>query len=85
MLKPINTAVIIKKVSDVSNVGGMEVSGNMEIRYHYGEVLSSDEKNIVKAGDFVYYDSTAGNTIRYEGDTVIVLKERHIEVIDEKE
>lgn len=82
-LRPINTAVVLKKISDTEEYGGLETGTGNEVRYHYGEIISSDVNNVVKAGDKVFYDSNYGTKKKIEGENLIFIKERHIEYIDE--
>lgn len=84
-MKPINNTVVVKTIKDHhQSDSGLELySGNNEIRYNYGEVIASSERNVVKAGDKVYYDSIAGSKLLHDGQKLLILNERDIAIIDE--
>ena len=84
-MKPINDTIVLRKLKDHHNTdSGLELySQNNNIRYNYGEVVASSERNVVKAGDKVYYDSVSGSLLRHEGEKLLVLRERDIAIIDD--
>ena len=84
-MKAINDTVVLKvlKASHETDSGLELYSDNNNIRYNYGEVVASSEHNVVKAGDKVYFDSVSGSKLIYNGDKLLVLRERDIAIIDD--
>ena len=84
-MTPINDCLVLKTLKDkYESDSGLELyTENNGIRYNYGEVIASSDNNTVKAGDKVYYDSVAGSKLLYNGDKLLVLRERDIAIIDD--
>ena len=81
-MTPINDSVVIRVLKNSHETeSGLELhSSNNGIRFNYGEVVASSERNIVKSGDRVYYDSVSGSKLMYNGEKLLVLRERgHID------
>ena len=84
-MTPINDTVVVKVLENLHETeSGLELySSNNGIRFDKGEVIASSDKNIVKKGQVVYYDSVSGSKLVYKGEKLLVLRERDIAIIDD--
>lgn len=85
-MRAINDTVVVEVSKTEHDASGLQLStANNTIRYNKGTVITAAPNTVLAAGDSVYYDAIAGSILRHEGKKLLVLRERDIAIIDEKE
>jgi co-chaperonin GroES (HSP10) len=84
-MRAVNRYIIVDQIKEnVKTASGILMGADdmIGIRYKKAKVVSpGDQVSTVKAGDVVYYDSTAGYTVVLEGSTHTVIQERDVVVV----
>lgn len=88
-IRPLHDRVVVRrKEEELKSAGGIVLPGNAKEKPSQGEVLAVGTGRIldngdvrplaVKAGDTVVFGQYAGNTVKLDGEEVLIMSENEI-------
>tara|TARA_R110000751_G_scaffold87320_6_gene173144 strand:- start:896 stop:1153 length:258 start_codon:yes stop_codon:yes gene_type:complete len=84
-MQPINKYIIIKTIEEeLKTESGLLLSAQdaSSFRYKKGEVIKSGTNvDVIKEGDIIYYDKSAGHSMLLEDNPYTIISERDVVVV----
>jgi len=84
-MQPINKYIIIKTIEEeLKTESGLLLSAHdaSSFRYKKGEVIKSGTNvDVIKEGDIIYYDKSAGHSMLIEDNPYTIISERDVVVV----
>lgn len=84
-MKPIGKYIVIKEIKEeLKTESGLLLSAQdvSEFRYRKGEVVKpGTDVSVIKEGDIIYYDKSAGHDMLIEDNPYTVITERDVVVV----
>jgi chaperonin GroES len=84
-LRPLHDRVIIKRLDqETKTASGIVIPDNAAEKPDQGEVLAVGPAPDVKVGDRVLFGKYAGQTVKVDGDELLVMREEDIMAVVQK-
>ena len=84
-MKPIGKYIVIKEIKEeLKTESGLLLSAQdaSEFRYRKGEIIKpGTDVSVIKEGDIIYYDKSAGHEMLIEDNPYTVITERDVVVV----
>ena len=84
-MQPINKYIVIKTIEEeLKTESGLLLSAQdaSSFRYKKGEVIKSGTNvDVIKQGDIIYYDKSAGHSMLIEDNPYTIISERDVVVV----
>mgnify|MGYP003150050093 FL=1 len=84
-MQPINKYIVIKTIEEeLKTESGLLLSAQdaSSFRYKKGEVIKSGTNvDVIKEGDIIYYDKSAGHSMLIEDNPYTIISERDVVVV----
>jgi co-chaperonin GroES (HSP10) len=84
-MQPVNKYIVIKTIEEeLKTESGLLLSAQdaSSFRYKKGEVIKSGTHvEIIKEGDIIYYDKSAGHSMLIEDNPYTIISERDVVVV----